>query len=282
MEYIDLHVHSNVSDGTLSPSELVAYAAKKGLFAFALTDHDTVAGIDEAIEASKSYDVKVIPGIEISSNYKGTDIHILGLNINYKDKHFLEVIEKSQLRRKSRNKLMISKMRECGFTITPEIEKERFSGISITRAHFASFLQDYGYVTSKNEAFQLYLNKGCPCYVPKETIPVKDSIKLILDAGGIPVLAHPTLYKLKKDQIFSLANYLKSLGLLAIEALYSTYSPEDEAFIKSICKSTGLFMSGGSDYHGSIKPHIDLGTGKGNLKIPVSLLQEMGLDNFFS
>lgn len=266
-EYIDLHVHSNASDGTMTPAEVVKLAKESGLSAIALTDHDTVDGIKEAIEAGKTYGVQVIPGIEISAEYKSGDLHILGLGIDYEDESFKARVAVCRDSRDNRNLKMIKKLNEQGFPVTWDIMMERFGANSITRAHFAKYLIDEGYVADKDEAFKKYLNPGCPCYVSREKVSPREAIDMILKAKGHPVLAHPLLYKMNLEQIESVIVMLKGFGLQGIEALYSLNRPEDDAALLKIAKRHGLYITGGSDFHGAIKPDISIGTGKGNLHI---------------
>ena len=274
-KYIDLHVHSMASDGTLTPTEVTEYAKEKGLYAFALTDHDTVDGIEEAVKAAGD-SIMMIPGIEISADYNGTDIHILGLNIDYGNEEFLDRINECKRLRTERNKKMIQKMNDLGFPITEEIVSERYgSDSSITRAHFARYLLDEGFVRTKDEAFEKYLNKDGPCYVSRVQMKPEQAIEIILKAGGHPVLAHPLLYKLDKEGVIGLIGYLKSLGLEGIEAIYSRNTSEDDEFLAGIAKSFGLYVTGGSDFHGSNKPDIDLGVGTGNLAISKELLNNI-------
>ncbi len=275
--YIDLHVHSNASDGTYTPKELVKYADEKGLYAFALTDHDTVNAVEEALEVAKGYNVKVIPGIELSADFHGTDLHILGLNVDHKSKGFLEMVEHCKKMRDERNFKMIVKMNEQGFPLTKQILDERFGAKAvITRAHFARYLLEEGYVKDKQEAFSKYLEKGRPCYISRQLITPKMAIELILNSGGHPVIAHPLLYRFKDDRLKGVLSYLKGLGLEGIEAIYSLNRAEDDEKLLKYAKNYGLFITGGSDFHGSNKPDIDLGVGKGNLKIPKELLKNIG------
>ncbi len=266
-EFIDLHVHSNASDGTLTPKEVVKLAKESGLSAIALTDHDTVDGIEEAVEAGRLYGVHVIPGIELSAEYKSGDLHILGLNVDYTDDEFMQRVAVCRDSRDNRNKKMIKKLNEHGFNVTWDIMLERFGANSITRAHFAKYLIDEGYVKDKDEAFKKYLNPGCPCYVSREKISPKEAIEVILKAGGHPVLAHPLLYKMNLERLESVIVMLKDFGLQGIEAIYSLNRPEDDAVLLKLAKRHGLYITGGSDFHGSIKPDIALGTGKGNLRV---------------
>lgn len=283
MKYIDLHVHSTASDGSLKPSELVNYAAAKNLSAFALTDHDTVDGIDEALKEAERINyyaddkvISVIPGIELSAEYKGRDIHILGLNLDYKNEYFLTQIETFRKTRDERNDKMILLLQEHGFNITPELIKKRFGEETvITRAHYAILMVEGGYVKDKDAAFSKYLNPGCPCYVPRTKVSVNDAVKLILSADGKPVLAHPLLYKLSDNELDSLVKILKENGLLGIEAIYSANKWNDEARMKALAVKYGLFITGGSDFHGTAKPNLELGTGYGNLCVPEELLKNI-------
>lgn len=282
MKYIDLHVHSTASDGSYTPSELVNYAVKKNLAAIALTDHDTTAGLDEALaeatrlnkEAGKEI-IQVIPGIELSAEHNGKDVHILGLNIDYKNQDFNEKVRIYRDSRDSRNDKMIEKLQECGFNITSEMVKERFGDAVITRAHYAIMMIEGGYVNNKDEAFDKYLNPGCKCYIPRTKVSATDAVKIILSANGKPVLAHPLLYKLSQTALDDLVNLLTTNGLLGIEAIYSANKWTDEAKMKQLAKKYNLFITGGSDFHGLAKPTLDLGTGYGDLKIPYELLDNI-------
>lgn len=279
MNYIDLHVHSTASDGSYTPSELVRYAIKKGLIAFALTDHDTTAGIDEALNEAELINdfspIKVIPGIELSAEYKGKDIHILGLNIDYRNKEFQEKIEYFRNIRGERNVKMIELLNKQGFKITEEQLKERFKDAVITRAHFAIMLVECGYVKDKDIAFKKYLNPGCPCYVPRTRINVIDAISLIHLANGKAVLAHPLLYHFSETELDSLVALLKENGLQGIEAIYSSNKWNDESRMKQLAQKYDLFITGGSDFHGLAKPTLDLGIGYGDLKVPEKLLSNI-------
>ena len=273
MELIDLHVHSNASDGSYTPSELVDYFESKHAFAFALTDHDTVAGIPEAMHAAEGKQVKVIPGIEISTGYHGGDVHILGLNIDWKEPSFRCFIDKLQESRIIRNKKMIAKMADYGFDISEEKVTAYFGETSITRAHFARYLYDNGYVSTLSEAFDQYLRKGRPCYVSKEEITIYEAMNIIKHGKGIPVLAHPMLYHfLSAEELDALVFDLKQHGLIGIESIYSENSPEDELHTRMLAEKYDLCITGGSDFHGKNKPTIDILTGKGNLMIPKDLL----------
>lgn len=264
---VDLHVHSTASDGTYTPAELVEYAVQKGLSAFALTDHDTIDGLDEAVQASKSYSVEVIPGIEFSTEYKGKDIHIVGLAIDYQNPFFKEKLEQFIDSRDLRNEKMCQLLTEHGMEITFSQLKERFPNSVITRAHFARFMLEKNYIKKLETAFEKYIGDHGPCYVPREKVNPVQAIKLIRKAKGIPVLAHPPLYKLPPKDLEELVAHLAKHGLLGIEAIYSTYNRADESQMRLLAKRYQLAISGGSDFHGKNKPYIDLGIGRGNLNV---------------
>lgn len=272
-EFVDLHVHSTCSDGTYSPSELVQYAAQKGLKAFALTDHDTTEGIPEAVEIGRRLGVKVIPGIELSTNYWGKDIHIVGLGIDIEDYYFQDELKRFQNSRDIRNLKMITKLQEAGIEISYDTMMAAFSDAVWTRAHFARYLLDHNYVRSMSEAFDRYLGDYAPCFVPREKVTPFQAIRLIHQGKGVAVLAHPLLYHLSDTNLEKLVTELKHAGLDALEAIYSANKWVDETNMTHLAKRHRLKISGGSDFHGSNKPDIDLGTGKGNLKIPLELLE---------
>lgn len=275
MNFVDLHVHSCYSDGTSTPKELVAYAVEKGLDTFALTDHDTVAGVPEAVAEGRRLGVTVIPGIEFSAIYQKKDIHIVGLFLDVENQVLLDTIEKYQRFRDIRNRQICEKFTQIGIPMTLEGLSEYFSGAILTRAHYARYLMDQGITESVKEAFEKYVSEGCPCYVPKCDIPPEEAISVILGAGGVPILAHPILYHMPEDKLRRMIVDLKSYGLMGIEAIYSTYQMEDERLIRKLAREYGLLLSGGSDYHGSNKPHIDLAVGKGRLFVPKDIYETL-------
>lgn len=274
-QYIDLHVHSTSSDGTFSPSELVILALKKGLKAFALTDHDTTAGIGEAQEAARGTDLTVIPGIELSTSWKNRDIHILGLNIEPENVYFQDNLRDFQLEREKRNHKIIQKMQDQGLSISYEEMLKLFPDSVWTRAHFARFLVETHQVHTIPEAFNRFLGDHAPCFVPREKVTPFQAVKLIHRGGGKAVLAHPLIYHLSPDQLDELTSLLVKSGLDGIEAIYSTNKGMDETNMRRLARKYNLFITGGSDFHGSNKPAIDMGCGKGNLKIPSSLLKNL-------
>jgi len=273
--YIDLHVHSSLSDGTLSPSELVFYAKEKNLLAFALTDHDMIDGIEEAVKTGKEQNIEVIPGIELAAEYKDREIHILGLFIDYTDPYFINKLKFIQNGRKERNKKILDKLKNMGMNITQK-DLDMISGKDlITRAHFGKIIYEKGYARTLDEAFKLYLTPGKPGYVKREVYSPKKCIELIHKAKGVAVLAHPTLYNLSNDELEYLIRLLSQEGLDGIEGIYSLFSKEQENKIRSLAHKFNLLITGGSDFHGSNKKNLDLGVGRGNLKIPYEILDEI-------
>ena len=274
---IDLHVHSNRSDGTYSPRQLVDYAMEKGLRAFALTDHDTVDGLDEAVRYAHSLKdnpsvPEVIPGIELSTQYQGQDIHIVGLYIDYKNPEFLHWLKRFTESRTLRNHKMCALLKEAGVEISYDELLKEFPDAVITRAHYAKYLLRRGYVKSIKEAFDRYVGDHCPCFVPREKVTPEEAVELILKADGIPVLAHPALYHMSDSRMVELISLLKEKGLMGIEAVYSTYHAGEERFFRALARKYHLLVSGGSDFHGPNKPGLDLGTGYGRLFVSEELL----------
>lgn len=272
MKKIDLHTHSKFSDGTLTPTELVILAKKSGLSALALTDHDTVDGIAEAIDAGTKYNVEIIPGIEISTFYKNKEVHIVGLFVDHNSPKFHQALGSELDRRNKRNEQMLQKFNDYGFPISAEELKESFPDSVITRAHFASLMCKKGYVKSIKEAFDKYLGDDCPLYVDREKKSVSEAIQLIKNAGGISILAHPLLYHFTMGELRELCSELKKIGLVGIESMYSTYKGFDELSVRKLAHEFDLLESGGSDFHGDNKPHIKLGTGMGSLMISYDYL----------
>ena len=276
MKIVDLHVHSNKSDGTCSPSELVDLAIQKGLSAFALTDHDTTAGLDEAIEYAKDRDIEVVPGIEFSTEYQGRDIHVLGLAIDYKAPVFADRLQAFVDSRIGRNRKMCRNLTEAGIDISYEKLMAAYPGAVITRAHYARYLLDHGYVKSLPEAFERYVGDHCPYFVPREKVTPVQAVQLIRQAKGIPVLAHPTLYHMGKDALQKLVSSLTEAGLVGLEAVYSTYSAGEEREMRQLALRNGLLTSGGSDLPGSNPPGLEPATGyHGKLVIPYDIWERL-------
>ena len=274
MKTIDLHTHSTASDGMLTPTELVNYAAEKGLCAVALTDHDTLAGISEARAAAEKTNVRLISGAEFSTMYEKISLHIVGLFLPENAPEITDRLEYMQNSRVTRNIKMLDNLKNEGVDISLDELKEKFPDSVISRAHIAQLLQEKGYVGSKNEAFDRYIGSRCRAYVEKESLTPQETVSLIKNAGGVAVWAHPLLCKLSDRNLEKMTGILKGYGLDAIEAYYPTHGTRDTAHIKMLAQKYGLALSGGSDFHGSIKPGLDLGSGYGSLCVPYEVLEK--------
>ena len=279
MKYIDLHVHSSYSDGTDSPAELVALALSLGLSAFALTDHDTTAGLTDAraaLAASGASDrLRIIPGVEISAAYKDRDIHILGLFIDPDNAALSSALQLARDNRIARNRTMLQRLCDAGYPMTETELTQDSDAACIGRMHFANALVARGYAKNTQDAFQRFIGLDCPYYVPRDYTTPEDAISLIRGAGGIAILAHPLLYHLDRPELEQLITQLISFGLAGLEAIYTANSTEDEQYVRTLASRNGLLISGGSDYHGSNKPHINMGSGRGNLRIPETILTSL-------
>ena len=270
---IDLHVHSTESDGTLTPEDLVAEAKKAELAAFALTDHDTCQGVGKAMPCATSAGIELIPGIELSTDYHGKEVHIVGLYIDIENEQLLKKTTEYRKCRSERNALMVEALRKEGLSITMEELVAENPDCVITRANIARFLYEHGQIKSVREAFDRYIGDHCKCYVGRLKVASTDAVRLIKEAGGTAILAHPLLYGLSNTNLQKMIDALKPVGLDGLEAIYSTYTTGEEQQMKRLARENGLLISGGSDFHGSNKPDIALGRGRGHLYIPYSVLE---------
>lgn len=272
---IDLHTHSTISDGTDTPAELVRYAKKKGLRAIALTDHDRIDGIEEAQTVGGEVGVEVIPGVELSAEFSEGAMHLLGLFIDRTSPSFLRRLAVFQTARRERNPKIVQKLQEMGFKITEEEVAAAAGGRQAGRPHFARVLMQKGYVHSMTEAFERYIGDGKPAYVKKPQPSPEACIALIHEANGIAVLAHPNTIHLTDQKLSALFERLVKAGLDGVEVYYSTHTPEEIVRYERLADAWNLAKTGGSDFHGEHKPHIDLGVGKGTLRVSYSLLEDL-------
>lgn len=265
---VDLHVHSNKSDGTFTPSELVTMAIEKNLTALALTDHDTTDGLEELANAAAGKPLAVVPGIELSTEYEGKDIHIVGLFIDPTQSDFRAHLKAFVESRDDRNRKMCANLQEAGIPISYEALQEANPGSVITRAHYGTWLLEHGVVSSVADAFSKYLGDHTPYFVPREKVTPQQAVSLIQKAGGLAILAHPILYRMSRERLDILVRCLKEVGLTGIEAIYATYNSREENQIRQLASKYDLLLSGGSDFHGFAKPKLELGTGYGHLCVP--------------
>jgi len=277
MDYglIDLHVHTGASDGTLSARDTVFHAAKSGLKAVAITDHDTVGGVAEALQAGNEAGIEVVPGVEIGVDFPG-EMHILGYYIDYSDPELLEGLRQLRFNREKRNLLMVEKLQQLNKDITIEEVIRAAGGDVVGRPHFAAVLKQKGYVRDHHDAFERYLGAGKPAYVSKDKITPREGIELVAAAGGIPVLAHPKYLKVSgSSALEGLVRELKVYGLQGIEVYYTTHTPEDTEKYRRLVQRYNLLATGGSDFHGANKPEIRIGRGTGGLTVEYRLLENL-------
>jgi predicted metal-dependent phosphoesterase TrpH len=269
MTFVDLHTHSTASDGTLAPSQVVREAKLAGLSAMALTDHDTVAGIEEAAAEARGVGIEFLPGIEISCQYPrpGT-MHLLGYGIDPGSRVLHETLRRLVEARDERNQRVIEALQQQGVAITPEEVRAASGGGVIGRPHIAQVLVNKGYVSSVRDAFKQYLGQGGSAYFDKEMFTPRRAIELVRKAGGIPVLAHPV--QLKKENFAQLTSAIKDLadmGLGGVEVIHSDHRESLIHELAELAERFGLLQTGGSDFHGANKPHIKLGFA-GTRRIP--------------
>lgn len=273
MNIVDLHTHTTYSDGTYTPKELIEYGANKNISAIAITDHDVLGGIEEGKYYGNKLGIEVISGIEVSTEYQGREIHIVGLFVDEYNKDINSKLNSLRKRRTERNYEMIESLNSLGLNISyDDVEKTAKGGV-VTRAHFAKALKEKGYILSIGEAFDRYIGDGKPAYVKREVLPWQDTLNMITNSGGVPVLAHPLLYNFSSYRLEEMVSDMAKYGLKAIEAYYSTHSQSDVKYIKTIAQKNGLKISGGSDFHGANKPKLDLATGYGSLEVPYEVLE---------
>lgn len=273
-KWIDLHTHSTASDGSLSPKELVRHAKEKGLAAIALTDHDTLAGVKEALAEGKIIGVEVIPGVEISVNYK-PEMHILGYFFDDIEASLEKTLETLLRNREERNPKIVRKLNELGFEISMKEVEEEAKGNVVGRPHIGKVLVKKGLVPSMEAAFDQFLAAGRPAYFKKDKLTPEQGIKAIIAGGGIPILAHPILLGMEIKELDQLLGELKEFGLRGIEAIYVENSGDDTGNLLRLAMKHGLLVTGGSDFHGNFKTGIEIGKGRGNLKVPYTLLDKM-------
>lgn len=271
---IDLHTHSLKSDGSMTPAEVVCEAKKAGLAAIALSDHDTIDGIEEAIAQGNKIGIEVVPAIEFSVISK-TETHILGYFIDINNPELREVLKEVVELRIQRNLVTCQKLNELGFDITIDEVRALAPNNFVGRAHFARVLMDKGYIKSVKEGFDKYMSAGRYAYCEKQKLTAKAAIELIKKCGGLSFLAHPHLTQLNDDELIIFLKELRGYGLNGLEGYYTDYTPEMQEKYQAMAKELGLMISGGTDFHAKMKPHISIGTGLGNMRIPYSLLEEM-------
>lgn len=251
---VDLHTHTTASDGALSPKQLVAKAINCGLEGIAITDHDTIGGVEEALAAARGKSFIVIPGIEFSTDWNDEEVHVLGYFIDYRNSRLLQLLEKLEESRWRRGQKMVRKLNNAGLTVDwNQVAAMAENGV-VGRPHVAQVLVEAGYVSSIAEAFEKYLGKGRPGYVPRFKLTPRDAVREVKNAGGIPVLAHPGLLK-RQEKLTEVLTW----GFAGIEVYYPEHSKEQTKYFNKLAEQHNLIATGGSDYHGETREKNFLG-----------------------
>lgn len=271
----DLHIHSNFSDGTLTPAELIAIAEKQNISAVALCDHNTVKGLPDFMKAAENSKVIAVNGIEISTEYNGTELHILGLFLpEEKFSEITDMMSRIKVFKEKSNKNLVANLRNGGYLIDYDDIKSKNGGAYINRAHIAAELIEKGYFTDRKEAFDTVLSPDGGYYTPPERFKALDIIKYLDSIGAVPAWAHPFL-DMNADEINVFLPIAKAHGLVGMETRYSEYNEETQKTAEMLAEKHRIKQSGGSDFHGRNKPDISMGTGKGNLEVPFEFYEKL-------
>ncbi|HPI14688.1 MAG TPA: PHP domain-containing protein [Spirochaetota bacterium] len=271
---IDLHTHTSASDGLLRPSRLVELAARQGVRTLAVTDHDTMDGVDEALASAAEHGIRLIPGIEFSVEYPSGSFHLVGLFVDHLSPAITAAVERLKAVRENRGGLIIAELENSGVSIPLEEVVAEAAGGALGKPHFARVMVRRGYAGSVEEVFERYLVDGRPGDVPKKKIPPSEAIGLVLEAGGLPILAHPSSLGLPSFEAFGeLLDELRAMGLAGIEAYAALHTEEEVRRYEAIALGRGLLVSGGSDFHGEAGERP--GYYRNGLPIPTGLIDEM-------
>ena len=273
-KYIDLHTHTVCSDGSMTPAELVRHARASGLAAVAVSDHDTADGVKEAVAAGKEAGIEVVPAIELSA-ISDTETHILGYFIDPDSEALVAAVDNIRAIRTQRIGETCEMLEKYKIYVTLDEVKAKAGGGILCRAHIAKLMTEKGYSTSPKAAFNEWLNVGCPCYSESQALTDTEAVELIRKAGGDAYLAHLHLTKKSGDDLEAFVKHLADAGLTGIEGYYTDYTPEMAETYRNLAKKYNLKISGGTDFHGSFKPHISIGRGLGEMRIPYSVLENM-------
>lgn len=268
---IDLHTHSIYSDGTMTPSELVCHAKQEGISAIALTDHDGIGGVSEAVLKGKEIGLEVVPGIEFSVQ-SATETHILGYYVNTEAKALQTVLPEILRVRRERSYETEENLKKQGIDVSYEEALKLAPGGLVGRAHFARVMTEKGYTKSVKEAFDLYLSSGKKGFSSRQYLTDTEAIRVIRESGGVSFVAHLHLIRLGDSELFEYLKKLKDAGLDGIEGYYTDYSDSMQKKYMEMAKELSLAVSGGTDFHAKGKPHISIGRGLGELEIPYSVL----------
>lgn len=272
---IDLHMHSIFSDGTFTPEELVAEGVRIGLKAMALTDHDTTGGVPRFRAAAGQAGMRVLTGVEVSSDSETGTMHVLGYCVNPEDRSLIEHLRWIREGRDERNQEILQKLNRLGLRLTYE-EIASYAGADVVgRPHFAQAMIAKGYVKDKKDAFDRFLARGKPAYAERRRLDSAGTLELIRSAGGVPVVAHPFTLKLQGAALRRRLQELVDEGLLGLEVYYSEHTPDMQREYAKLARDLGLVGTGGSDFHGAVSPGIHMGRGFGALEVPDDVVDQV-------
>lgn len=278
--FIDLHSHTNESDGSLTPRELVDLAKRSDLDALAITDHDTFAGYEKAVPFAREARLDLVRGIELNAKLEHEDgtqsVHVLAYFPKAEpSREILEWLETQRTERRRRNVRLADALQQRGIDITVDEVEQRGRSLA-GRVHFARVLVEKGYAADSSDAFRRFLGEDAPTYVHRESKSIEEVIDILRRGNGIPVVAHPVRLGLDREEEYELMSRLKRDGLMGLEIYHSEHSPALQAHYRQLAEELGLLPTGGSDFHGAAKPDIDLGTGlAGNVRVPREFLDRM-------
>ena len=276
MGFVDLHLHTTASDGVMTPSQIVRYAKAKGLRAIAITDHDTIEGLEEGLLEGSRIGFEVIPGLEISVQHSPGSMHLLGYLFDIHHPLLTERLQYLQHARAERNPKIAEKLKALGIKVTYDEVLKASGGGQVGRPHFAQVLMEKGYVRTFQEAFDRFLKKGAAAYVEKVRFTISEALHFINEAGGVAVLAHPkTLGMNGPSDLENLVVQLVREGLKGIEVYYPEHSPSEVAQYKALAERYSLLTTGGTDYHGIEGNELDVGVGRGEMKLPYSIIESL-------
>ncbi|MBQ7922785.1 MAG: PHP domain-containing protein [Clostridia bacterium] len=273
-KYIDLHTHTVCSDGSMTPAELIRHAKASGMTAVAISDHDTADGVKEAIKVGQEIGIEVVPAIELSA-ISDTETHILGYFIDPDSEALVSAVDNIRAIRTQRIGETCEMLEKYNIHVTLDEVKAKAGGGILCRAHIAKLMTEKGYSESPKAAFNQWLNVGCPCYSESQALTDTEAVELIRKAGGDAYLAHLHLTKKSGDDLDAFVKHLVEAGLTGVEGYYTDYTPEMAQTYRELAKKYDLKISGGTDFHGSFKPHISIGRGLGDMVIPYSVLENM-------
>ncbi len=274
-DLVDLHVHTAASDGVCPPAEAVRLAAQAGLRAVAVTDHDTVAGVAEAVAAGPAAGIEVIPGVEISCEYDDGACHVLGYFIDTADASLLETLDEARSGRDRRNRQILERLNRLGLPLTMDEVTAGPKGTSVTRAHFAKALLARGYFQEWDQVFDRVLGRGKPAYVYRKRVEPERALGVIRGAGGLASLAHPRQLNRSLDATVAFIEHLVGLGLDAVETQTSDHGPSFARTCRGVAQRLGLLETGGTDWHGRADSDIRLGVGTGGVAVRYAVVEAM-------